>query len=429
MTVGGLLPALSLTRRSLRETIGSGNDTSLPRWRGRSNLIALQVGVSVGLFLVAFSASRAISGNVPRPGPQLEGLAVATVSFTRHGYDAARTRAALAHIGDILRRTPGVSSAGVVAGLSGRDAMFLTNYRRTAVTTVDRPFSDVHSGTHVSSMTGDAEMFRLLGLEPRTGRVFTSDDLQQNEPVVVISEGLAHELFGAADITDRPLVLRTGLPGESQTEEVVRVLGTVASRESMSSDSRELTVYLPLSQHDESSVAILVRGSEELPVEPLRRALHSVDPQIAPAFIGDGSRLGAIERVALGTATTIAHALAAFALFLALTGLYGVLSHVVALRSRELAVRTALGASGRHITAMVVGDGLRPVAEGLLLAIVSALAIQKLLSVSLVASLTAIDLTAFSAAAGLLVAGGLAACLLPARRAARIDPNDVLKAG
>jgi ABC-type antimicrobial peptide transport system permease subunit len=188
-------------------------------------------------------------------------------------------------------------------------------------------------------------------------------------------------------------------------------------------------VYLPLSQHYEPNAIVLARSSGDLPVEPLRRALRSADPLLATAFIGDGARLGAIERVMLGTATTIGHGLAAFALLLALAGLYGVLSHVVSLRSRELAVRVALGATAHRVATMVLRDGLRPVVEGLVIALGGAMLVRKVLSVTVAEGLSTIEPVSFLVATAVLLIGGFVACLIPARRASRIDPNVVLKEG
>jgi ABC-type antimicrobial peptide transport system permease subunit len=100
---------------------------------------------------------------------------------------------------------------------------------------------------------------------------------------------------------------------------------------------------------------------------------------------------------------------------------------VVSLRSRELAVRVALGATARRVATMVLRDGLRPVVEGLLIALGVAMLIRKVLSVTVAEGLSTIDPAAFAVATILLLVGGLAACLLPARRASRIDPNVVLK--
>lgn len=429
MVVGGLLPARSLTRRSLWESMASGNDTALPRWRGRSNLIALQVGVSVGLFLVAFSASRVLPSRLLDPGPQLDGLAAATIPFDQQGHDEPRARQLLERITGDLRRTPGISMVGVVAGLQGRDAMLLSTHRRTSVTLPERPFSELQSGTSASTITGTPEMFALLALPPIAGRVFTDDDRAGGERVIVVNDALARAVFDTPVVIGRHLQVRTSLPGRPVVESSMRIVGVVPTRGLNGRGEPSPELYLPMAQHDEPWVAILARGGEEPPIEELRRAIRAADPTLATAFIGDGAVLGGIERVMLGAATTVAHGLAAFALLLAMAGLYGVLSHVVSLRSRELAVRVALGATGRRIASMVLRDGLRPVIEGLVIALGAAMLIRKVLSVTVAKGLSSIDPAAFVIATVLLLAAGLVACVLPALRAARVDPNVVLKDG
>ncbi len=430
MVIAGLLPAWSLTRCGLRETMASGSDTTVPRWRGRSNLIAVQVGVSVGLFLIAFSASRVLPGLLLAPGPKLDGLAAASVPFGQQGYDAPRTRQIAEQVLADLRRMPEISMAGAIIGLEGHDGALLPTYRRTTVTRPDEPLSSTNQGTSVATVTGTPEMFSLLGVTAVSGRVFTDDDRAGGEPVIVISDSLANDLFGATMVAGQQLQVMTDVAGERNLESVsMRVVGVVPARSVDQQGAARREVYLPLSQHDSPSLMFLAKGVSGVPVEPLRQAIRSADPLLATAFIGDGVRLGAVQRVMLGTATTIGHGLAAFALLLALAGLYGVLSHLVSLRMRELAVRVALGATARRIAGMVLRDGLRPVVEGLLIALGAATLIRKILSVTVVEGLSSIDPVAFVVAAVLLLAGGLAACLLPARRAARIDPNVVLKEG
>jgi ABC-type antimicrobial peptide transport system permease subunit len=159
----------------------------------------------------------------------------------------------------------------------------------------------------------------------------------------------------------------------------------------------------------------------------LRSAVRRAAPDVAVIFLGSGATLtgafGAIVRVAIG----VAWALACFALVLAMAGLFGVLSDVVSRRTREIGVRLALGADTRRIARMVFRDGLRPVVEGLLIGLGSAMVIRQLLRATYVEDMSAVDPAAFSAAAALLLAAGLAACYLPARRATRVEPNVALR--
>src|SRR5690606_37486521 len=208
LVVGGLLPSLSLTRGNLREAMASGNDTALPRWRGRGNLIALQVGVSVGLFLVAISAARPFPDRLLWPGPGLEGLAGATMPCERQPYDDARAIDTVERLTADTRRVPGVDAVAVIAGLSARDAALTTN-RFTSVTTPDRPFSDAQQGIGTTTIAGTPEMFDVLALQPSAGRTFGAEATRGGEPVAVVNEALALEVFGTAAATGRVLLVRT----------------------------------------------------------------------------------------------------------------------------------------------------------------------------------------------------------------------------
>lgn len=427
LVVGGLLPSLSLTRGNLREAMASGSDTALPRWRGRGNLIALQVGVSVGLFLVAISAARSFPARVLWPGPGLEGLAVASIPFEQQQYDEARVIDTLERVTADARRVPGVEAVAVIAGLSARDAALTTN-RFTAVTTLDRPFSGTDHGIATTALAGTPGMFDVLALRPISGRVFGAEATRGTEPVAVVNEALALEVFGTTAATGRVLIVRTSTFRRPGADVATRVIGVVPNRRVDHAGHDVAELYLPFAQRFDPNVALLARGGDGVPpVTALRDAVRRVDPALATAFIGDGALVGATEATMLRGAVTIMNSLAAFALLLAMAGLYGVLSHVVSLRSRELAVRVALGASARRIASMVLRDGLRPVGEGLALALLVAVIIRQGLRVTVIDDLSAIDPLAFGIVTLLAGGCGLLACLLPSRRAARVDPNAVLK--
>jgi ABC-type antimicrobial peptide transport system permease subunit len=131
--------------------------------------------------------------------------------------------------------------------------------------------------------------------------------------------------------------------------------------------------------------------------------------------------------VMLGAVAALAGGLGTLALVLAMVGLYGVLSYVVARRTREMAVRLALGAEPTRIVRMVMRDGVRPVLEGLVLALVVGVGIRLVFRAILEPSIPVIDLLAFGLAPLPLLAAALLASYLPARRAARVDPNVALR--
>jgi hypothetical protein len=119
--------------------------------------------------------------------------------------------------------------------------------------------------------------------------------------------------------------------------------------------------------------------------------------------------------------------LAVMSLALAMAGLYGVLSHVVTSRTREMGIRVALGASRLRIRTLVLRQGLRPVVEGLAIGLGVALVARQLLQMAMTETLSTVNVATFAAAAAPLVAAGGLAAYLPARRASRVDPNVALR--
>ena len=430
LVVGGLLPAMQLSRIAMRQALNTDNGTSLPRWRGRSNLIALQVGASVGLFLVAFAASQVLTSRVLREGYPLDGIAAAGIPFDRQPYSEARARETLERVLADVRRAPGVTGAAVVAGIATRDPAVPSSYRRATASAADQPFTATNEGTSVNMATATADAFDVLGLPVVAGRPFTDNDSGGAPPVAVINEDLALEVFGTTNPVGRTLLVRIVQASQLSTQRDVTatVVGVVPVREPARDGSNPHELYLPFAQHYDPNVLVLARtGGDAPPVAALRTALRNAAPALAMTFLGDGGMLTDTQQRLGWLVMAIAHGLAAFALLLAMTGLYGVLSHIVTLRTRELALRVALGATSTGIVRLVFRDGLRPVFEGLLIGLGGAILVRQVIRVTAVSTIPAIEVIPFVLAAGLLVTAGIAACYLPARRASKVDPNVALK--
>jgi ABC-type antimicrobial peptide transport system permease subunit len=171
----------------------------------------------------------------------------------------------------------------------------------------------------------------------------------------------------------------------------------------------------------------MARAGQVPPLAPLGAAIRGVEPSLATAFVGTGTTLTDTPAILLGAVILVANGLAAFALILAMAGLFGVLSDVVARRRREMALRLALGAGAGRVTRLVLKDGLRPVAEGLVIGLGSAMVIRQFLRATQAPDMAAIDLVAFSSAGVLLLVSGLIACAVPSRRAAKVAPSEALR--
>jgi predicted permease len=442
MIVAGLIPAWQLTRDGDRSALtGDPASAAVPRWRGRSNLIALQVGVSVCLFLIAVVFVQMV---VRLPGARFVAdagigrVAVATVPFEMPTKDDMRIRAVVDLVLARLKDDQEIDAAAAASMLPYRGARLFTG-RSPAVTPPDQPFDARPESGHETDLTAmTPEYWRATGLPPLvSGRGFDERDQAAAAPAAIVNEGLALDVWGTTEVIGRELLMRDtrAVRAGAPTAPVTRltVVGVVAGRERAQHEAgHEHSMFVPLAQDfPPYTIGFLARARAggEAPVAKLAEAIRAVDPELAM------DRLVSAEVLELGPLAfmrwlaAIVAGLAVLALALAMAGLYGVLSHVVDRRMREMGVRMALGADAGRLARLVRKDGFRPVVEGLFIGLATAVVVRVFLKFQFVIHEVApIDPLAFGAAAALLGAAALVACYLPARRAARVDPNIALRA-
>jgi putative ABC transport system permease protein len=438
LIVAGVIPALHLTRDSLRTVMSQGDTVSTPRWRGRANLIAVQVGVSVGLFLIAVVFVRLLlsDGRVkttaPMVPPGAERVALAPIVFDSQNRDSDAAASTASAIVARLQASPDVESAAAMSAAPfGRTG--LANYFSVAATKAGAPYDPrVNSGTGVV-VTTSAAMAAPSG-RVLSGRDFASTDTASSAPVVLVNEGLALDLFNTVDVVGRDIDLHDeglAMGRLAVDHDRATIVGVVAGgNESGERRRRDDELYAPLAQQHVPNLLIAARArpGSPAPVDTLRAVVRAVDPELALSFVARGDVLTAGPLAFLGAVATALVTLACLALGLAMAGLYGVLSHVVARRTREMGIRFALGANQRHVATLVIRDGFRPIVEGLFIGLGSAIVIRLLMKRALLDNAIApIDPLAFALAAVLLFAAGVAASYLPARRAASIQPTEALR--
>lgn len=253
--------------------------------------------------------------------------------------------------------------------------------------------------------------------------------------MAVISETIARTVFGRADTVGSAIVMnKIRRAGEQESlPTALTVVGVAADTDtSVGGSNRRASgvIYVPFAQHYEPRITVAARtsGNPTPLVGALRGVVARVDPQLAIFDAGTASVLTGAVDLPLRIAASLSGLLGVLALILAMMGLYGVLSYLVARRAAEIGVRMALGASGNRIMRLVVGDGMRPIAYGLAIALVLVMPAQLALwpFFRRTASITD-DLPVAVLVAVILTAAGILACYVPGRRATRVDPLEALR--
>jgi putative ABC transport system permease protein len=272
--------------------------------------------------------------------------------------------------------------------------------------------------------------FSALSIRTLAGRVFSDADTQASEPVVVVNQAFARRYLGETPLgTKLPVVAYERPKGVTETT----VIGVVDdARYPLSAENARPELYYTYRQFGGKlpvqTVTLLAKTPQRAGAAPaaLGAAVREADPRLATDTV-----MPLDDRLLLTLARPRLYAMllggfAAFALVIAAVGLYGVLSYSVTERSRELAIRSALGARRADILRLVIGQGLTVTIAGLAAGMAAASWLTRLLASELY-GVVPHDAFTFAAVPVLLLAIAALACFLPARRAADLDPLRVLK--
>ncbi|KPK81250.1 MAG: hypothetical protein AMS25_07210 [Gemmatimonas sp. SM23_52] len=319
-----------------------------------------------------------------------------------------------------VRALPGVEGAGIVTVLPVIGGFGPWNYVHAEGRPAARP-ADRRGATRRIVSPG---YFEAMGIPLLRGRLIDATDVADAPPVAVISQRLADEFFPGEDPVGRSIVLPNWDPPVYL--EVVGVVGDVP----LGSLRRETgpTMYWPLAQNGRLSVTLVARtaGDPASLAPTLRAAIREVDGNVPLSRL---QPMGAILSASLAQdrfRTLLLGTFAGVALLLAALGLYGVLAQLVGRRTHELGVRIALGAERSNILGWVLGHGMKLTALGLLVGLVGGALVARAAR-GMLFGVEPLDPITFAGTAILLTLVALAAALLPAWRATRVDPVESLR--
>jgi len=419
----GLAPALHVSRVDFLTHLSSGaRGTPRNLERKRGLLVAIEIGLAAVL-LVATGLLGESLAHLLSTAPGLRTDHVLTVQLTLPRSKYATNAKQIAFFQQILEQAqglPGILAAGEISDtpLKGNNPTFefvLEGFLR------DSSETPVQAGLRVIS-TG---YLQAAGIPLLKGRDFTIDDRSAGMPVAIVNETMARR-YWPYDPVGRTLRLK-------EDQRWITVAGVVADIKHMGLKTDEgPVVYIPYAQKTQDWLAwttLLVRTAGEpmdfVPV--IRNAIRTVDKNQPLAEIGtleeSLSRCTAMPRFT----TFVIGALSGFALLIAVVGVYGLLAYTVAQRMPELGIRSALGASPRQLSWLLLRQALVRVLAGVTGGLIGAWWLARWME-SLLFGVRAHDPATFASVAALLVLVSLAAVLVPTRRAIKIDPTTALRA-
>jgi putative ABC transport system permease protein len=427
----GLWPAFRVTADAPAATFSPAQATGATRaqTRGRRAILVVQVALSLGLLGGGVQLVAALKGLDRSSGTPPERLLIASFDLKQLNFRDAEADAFYAAVLNRVSLLPGVQAAG----LAPVRAVWTFNRGKGRDNSVDawRPADGPRNGFVPVGGYAAGHLIEALGLQILQGRTFTDDDRRAHLPrVAVVNRPFAERVLGGQALGTTVRVAPRGQPYTAATE--VRVVGVIEATQEPSY-AREPpyaveSIFLPAPLEPAFALALYVRARDSAAaIAPaVRDIVRQVDARVPILHLE--SLAQANERL-LVSENTLARAtaiLGLIALFLATWGLYGVLSYVVTLRSREIAVRLALGARPQAMLRMVLSEAMTTAVVGTIIGGAGAIAVGRVIQ-SEVHAPGGVNPAAVAWPAALLIAVMLLASAIPAVRAARVNLLQLLK--
>ena len=427
----GLVPVAHLSQIKLSTVLreetrtGSGGTRSRALRRG---LVVAQVGlacvllIGAGLLLASFRKLLAVD-----PGFKSDGVITISTALSQVKYPDDKWRPFMNRTFEALRSIPGVRSAGATTsipfgGRFDKNVILAEGYTM-------KPGESVIAPMQVEVSPG---YFETMTTPLKRGRYFNEHDSSDAPPVAIIDERLAQKFWPGAD----PIGKRMYEPGDDDLTKITTktkfwtVVGVVADVQlaDLTGEKQPVgTYYFSLDQSPSPRFTLAVKTTMDPAAltKTLRAEMAKIDSDV-PLFeirtMDERTQLSLTQRRA---AMILGLAFASVALFLSAIGIYGVLTYLVTQRTREIGIRIALGSSAGSVFKLVIREGMLLVAIGLVVGLSGAAGMRSFIQ-SQIFGVGAMEPSVISLVVAGLTAVALAACVLPARRATRVDPASVL---
>jgi predicted permease len=416
----GIVPAVRASRPNLVPALkGSGDgQTGARRWIDlRDALVVVQVAVSVVLLVAGSLMVRSLGAAAQVDfGYDVSRTAYLGLAMEMNGYDAREAGIFYADGALRLKALPGVEAVGLASRIplslnNNGFSVFIEGHQSSSS---DRPYA-------IDGASVDEGYFDALGLRIVEGRGILPDDRDEMRRVAVVTEAMAARYWPGEDALGRPF--RTSWDGAPY-----QIVGIVEDyKVDTPGEAPKPYMHIPLRRDDVFANFVVRTTASAAPlVSSLERELRALDPDLVFLETGTFQDLAEVRLFPITAGAWLISVFGALALVLAAVGLYGVMSYSVSRRIREIGIRKALGADTSVVVATILRRGMVTVAVGFAVgSLLAGLAAQALSSVLFV---SAFDLPSFGLAFLVLAGAAALANVIPATRAARVDPAVPLRA-
>ncbi|MGH7616507.1 MAG: ADOP family duplicated permease [Gemmatimonadaceae bacterium] len=420
--LSGLVPALHAGRASIATELKDGvRDSGARRTRARTLLLLVQTALSVVLLVGAGLFVRSLRKIDALPlGLEPDRVLVTTLSTQGTSYTSRDIAQMYSRLLDAAQGAPEVSSAALASSLP-----FYTSWAvRVRIPGRDSIPRVSDGGPYINEVTPD--YFKTVGTRVLRGRGFTTSDQQSSPRVVVVNESMARLWWPGEDPIGKCLLIG------GDTLPCVQVVGIAESaRRQTIIESTSLQYFIPLSQrvNVNASPILLIRPRADASAATLavRRRLSAAIPNLPYMSMSPLEDLVSPQKRSWSLGATMFAVLGGLALLLTAVGLYSVLAYDVTQRTREFGVRVAMGARSADVMRLVLGRGVRTALVGGAAGVLAALASGRLVA-PLLFQTSPRDPAVLGLSLVIVVAVGLVAATIPARRALAVDPIEALRA-
>jgi len=418
----GTVPALHAAAGRLHETLKEGARGSSQGGsfgKVRSALVVAEMAVALllmtGAGLLMQSFSRLMKVN---PGFSSDHRMTFAINLPPHRYTQPDQQSQFyRQLLESMKALPGVDSAGVTSYIPLAGPVRFVHFCAEGMVCQGIGKDPIIALRQVSPGYFDAVRTPLL-----QGRVFNERDTASTRPVAIVNQTVATRFWPGMN----PIGRHIANSRDMIEREVVGVVSDVKFSALNVANSEEM--YLPLEQAPWLSTTLIVHsaGDPQVLVSGVRAKFAEVDPNLPVSSVATMESIVAASVAQPRVLSQFVGVFAGFALLLAAVGIYGVMAYSVAARTQEMGIRMSLGAEARHIVKLVVGQGMRLALIGAAIGLVASFLLTRLIA-TLLFGVSATDPLAFSLAGAVLIVTALLACFLPARRATRVDPMQVLR--